>query len=337
MIDANAISSFTFIVISYNHEKYIIEHLESIKYLIESYADNIDVCIIISDDGSKDRTRYLVDSWLEFNAHLFSTIDKIYNSENLGTCKSVINCLTKLDTNFFKLTAGDDVYSRENIFDYAALSDNCSMLFGVPIFLRDGVLNINKINMFNTISTQYIYKGLLPVKRFKKISVNNAPNLIYSSKCILSKDVISDLAIYDVIEDWPLQISIAENFPEHVVDFVEKVFVYYRRTSGSSYIVANSRFYKDKVSIYTRLISSETSCLDRYMLRNRLFCFELKNSFLNKVINISVYEYILKVLFNFRSILKKYISIDLPLSDYQVHYKLIQERSTIFLKTLKII
>jgi hypothetical protein len=29
---------FTFVTITYNHEKYIIEHLESIKYQIENFS-----------------------------------------------------------------------------------------------------------------------------------------------------------------------------------------------------------------------------------------------------------------------------------------------------------
>ena len=40
---------FTFLALAYNHEKYIIEHLESIKYLVEKYGSGINCKIIIND------------------------------------------------------------------------------------------------------------------------------------------------------------------------------------------------------------------------------------------------------------------------------------------------
>ncbi len=47
-------SSFSFLVLVYNQESYVIDHLESIKYLVLRYAKNIDVDILINDDCSID-------------------------------------------------------------------------------------------------------------------------------------------------------------------------------------------------------------------------------------------------------------------------------------------
>ncbi len=47
-----ATNSFTFLTVAYNHEKFILEHLESIRYLMNNYGDGIDVSIIINDDCS---------------------------------------------------------------------------------------------------------------------------------------------------------------------------------------------------------------------------------------------------------------------------------------------
>ena len=73
------IQSFAFCVLAYNHEKYIVEHLESIKYLIEVHGAGIDFQIIVNDDCSTDKTLLLINLWLEKHRELFADIIKIYN------------------------------------------------------------------------------------------------------------------------------------------------------------------------------------------------------------------------------------------------------------------
>ena len=64
-------SSFAFLVITFNHRDYIVEHLESIKYLVKTYGSDIDVDLIVSDDCSLDNTSLLVDQWCVLNKSLF--------------------------------------------------------------------------------------------------------------------------------------------------------------------------------------------------------------------------------------------------------------------------
>ncbi|WP_288927434.1 glycosyltransferase, partial [uncultured Trichococcus sp.] len=61
---------FTFVAITYNHEKYIIEHLESIKYQIENFSKGKQVNLVISDDGSMDNTMLYAQQWIERNKYL---------------------------------------------------------------------------------------------------------------------------------------------------------------------------------------------------------------------------------------------------------------------------
>ena len=50
-----------------------------------------------------------------------------------------------------------------------------------------------------------------------------------------------------MIEDGPLQIAIARQYPERKFQLINYVLVYYRRTSGSTFLVASDRFINDKV------------------------------------------------------------------------------------------
>ena len=65
---------FTFVTITYNHEKYIIEHLESIRYQIENYSEGKKMNLIVSDDGSVDNTMRYAQQWVERNKNLFSEV-----------------------------------------------------------------------------------------------------------------------------------------------------------------------------------------------------------------------------------------------------------------------
>ena len=78
------IKTMDFITISYNQERYIIEHLESIKFQITHYANRCEVNYRLFDDCSTDLTVTLARQWLEENSQLFSSIDIVENSTNLG-------------------------------------------------------------------------------------------------------------------------------------------------------------------------------------------------------------------------------------------------------------
>ena len=111
--------SFTFVSLTYNHQNYIIMHLESIKYQIERYGLSRSVSIIIADDASVDDTVRLAEQWLEINKSLFQKIIFLKHTKNQGTCKNISRVFQYIMTDYFKILAGDDVYSCYSIFDMA--------------------------------------------------------------------------------------------------------------------------------------------------------------------------------------------------------------------------
>lgn len=327
--------SFAFAVLSYNHQDYIIEHLESIKYLVEQYGQGMAFQIIINDDASKDGTVALADAWLEKNAHLFAKIDKLYNKNNLGTCKSVCNVVDALQSSYCKITAGDDVYSWENLFSLIPSLNEFDIASGLPLDLTDGRISKNNSDIFHLLASACIYENDLLINRLKGISVNNAPSIIYRAEHLKNKDIMAFVAGFDVVEDWPLQIAIAEAAPISRLGTVPTVFVYYRRTAGSTYLVASSRFYKDQVKVFEYLIAREPSFIGRWVLRNRLLCFKSGSRLVKRLFNAAVFIYGLKCLLSFFSIRKQVQVFEVDVDRHGRYYADVKHRAFEFVQSIR--
>ncbi|MDO8450270.1 MAG: glycosyltransferase family 2 protein [Rhodoferax sp.] len=316
------INNFTFVVLTYNHSNYILEHLESIKYLIDNYGNGIAVDIIVADDASRDDTVALTKFWVEKNSYLFRRITVLSDGTNRGTCKNLTLALENLATDYCKLTAGDDVYSYENLFFEAKKIYGNHILSGLPLNLINGTIVDTQFDLFNLFATNIIYKNSPYLVRLQRINFFNSPSIFYTASALLNKDIINFVNQYSVTEDYPLQIKMAEIYKPLKFVQVEKIFVYYRRTANSTYLVKNSQFNRDKVDIFNYLIKSESNIFGKLLLRNRLFCYNLGNRYLKKAFNLSFYLYGFGVLKNIIFILNKVKKFDKQLDKHQSHYDL---------------
>lgn len=319
-MDTDLKPSFAFLVLAFNHQNYILEHLESIKYLVQTHGRDWDVDLIVNDDASRDKTCILIDRWLAANATMFRRVKKIYNSKNLGTCASVNNILTHMVADRCKLTAGDDVYSFENIFDLSDHSSDTAMVSGRALYLLGDELGEDRMGNILATATQAIYRRHSLLHRFKHLSQNNAPNILYATECLLNRRVREFLQRFDVVEDWPLQVAIAREYPMHRLKLIDKVLVYYRRTSGSTYIVANQRFFKDKLQMYNDLIKQETNSWEQFRLKSRRYGFASQNRWANKLLNLDWYLFLLASACRLLEIYQKNRSLDLLVQAHQQHY-----------------
>ena len=150
---------------------------------------------------------------------------------------------------------------------------------------------------------------------------------MYKKECFLNQNVRSYLKYFDVIEDWALQIAISREYQNHKFLLIDRVFVYYRRTQGSTYIIENKRFTKDKIDLYKDLIRSDSSFIERLRLSSRKFCFESKNRLVNKLFNIDFYLFTFSCLTNALGIYKLSHKMDLNVEAHRKHYKMIRNRS----------
>ena len=135
---------FTFGVCTYNSENFILETLESIKYQIESYGDNWDVTLVVSDDASSDKTVELVKEWCQRNEGIFEDCILLASEKNQGIAHNYARIVSNIKTEYFKTIDGDDIISSCNIFEQIIKinDDNMSVFFpirftGVQTYVKD--------------------------------------------------------------------------------------------------------------------------------------------------------------------------------------------------------
>ena len=314
---------FTFVVLTYNHEKFILEHLESIKFLINNYGQKIRFEIIIADDASRDSTVAIANNWLKVNSNLFANIIILSDGINKGTCKNFTSAIKRITSLHCKVTAGDDIYSYENLFEAYRNIEEYHLTSGVPLNLIGNTIQSSQFDLFNLIATDCIYQSIDYSQRLKFISFFNAPNFLHNTNVLKNQKIAEFVNQFAVTEDYPFLIKAAEVYKPLRFKLHFKTYVYYRRTSNSTYLIRNDVFTKDKISLFTYLINEETNFFEKIILRNRRFCFTLKNRYLKKIFNMGLYIYSVLVLFNLFRIYHLFSKNNQSTLAHQAHYDLI--------------
>lgn len=227
-------NDFCFIVISYNQEDYVFEHLESIKYLIEKYGGKKRIQLIFSDDCSKDATVEKAKYWIEQNRDLFNEYNIIEHKNNVGTIRNMIDAKNYVKSSLYKELACDDLYYKNNIFD---------------LCLDNKIVITPTIHFFdpNIVANKPLSDYLLFVYNKDKNIKSKLKNMLDYNQCIPSPGVILPLTVWkdDDFKDFLLKYKYIEDIPEWYylfnindfnleIDIYEKPIVLYRRNVGVS-------------------------------------------------------------------------------------------------------
>lgn len=235
---------FTFLTITYNHEKYIIEHLETIKFQIKNFAKKERIELIISDDNSTDQTISLIKKWVNYNAGLFEKIQILTSEKNQGIVKNYLRGLNAITSDSFKVLAGDDLYFNNNVFNVIGQND---IVFSSPIvFSQNGICSSTTMKvMFNCSKVKN--KSLLQMsKDIKKGNIYiNVPSAFYDVKIAKDKHMQEYISKYTWIEDYPLWYYLfAINDKKLNFKYLEEPYVLYRFDSGISHKGQNKKYDK---------------------------------------------------------------------------------------------
>ena len=110
-------NDFCFVVVSYNQEQYVYQHLESIRFLIEKFGREKKIQLVFSDDASTDNTVSYAVNWIKKNNNLFYSYEIVTHDHNVGTIRNMQDAIDRVNAKAFKQTACDDLYYKNNIFD----------------------------------------------------------------------------------------------------------------------------------------------------------------------------------------------------------------------------
>lgn len=229
---------------TYNGERYLTEQLESLVA-----QKDVDVEILVRDDGSKDATVAMLDEWQEKGALSW------YTSANLGPGKSFIHLLqTAAPGNYYAFCDQDDVWLPEKL---SVTMDKMRAVEaenpGKPVIIHTDMNVVDEsLNIIH--DSFWRSSGLRPdiLRTFPYLCTCNSVNgctIVMNSmarELILEKYVEHDIIIHDVIS------ALTVAYHGGIIDYVETPTVLYRQHSSN---VVGAMEYSKTRAIKERLLS----------------------------------------------------------------------------------
>lgn len=263
---------FTFGVFCYNQERYIIEHLESIKYQILNYGNDMDFYLVIGDDASSDHTMEYILYWIQENKNIFKDIKINDYTTNKGIVGNYISLLKAIHTDNYKILAGDDLYYKNNIF----LTDDFQGVLLSPTieFCNDAIRHTDHNDLKLIMIAKNKKKEIC--KKMKYETFIEAPG-VFMKKSLIGNDLYFELEKYKWIEDVPLW-NYLFNKKDTKVAVYNKPLIMYRINAGISHNTEHIR--KSEFELEEEKIMKEFCIYKHNKINNRLYKF--KNSILKR-------------------------------------------------------
>lgn len=288
------------ICLAFNHEKFVVETLNSV---VEQNYQPIE--LIIVDDCSTDNTKLVLNNWLLSHPE----IQFIVNEVNRGNTKSFNNALKFAKGEYIIDLAADDLIVPNGI----QLQINA---FQKSKYKNIGVVygNAEIINEDGSFNSYYF-----PVDADGKVKSKRVTGNIYSSvlstgdsicsvSALFKKSVFDFLEGYDETLDYEDLDSWIRASREYEFDFIDEVLVKKRTVTNS----LGSNFYKKKhrinVSTYKILkkaLKLNRSKIEDLALQKRVH-HEIIHSFKYRSLNLLIKNLGLRIAISWRKKFKKY-------------------------------
>lgn len=264
---------FTFVVISYNQQDWILEALESIRYQVEKYAGTRSVQLIIGDDGSKDDTQNRIKIWTSTYESLFEKIDLVLHEENIGTCKNVASAYRKILGNHIVSIAGDDMLSNCDIFAQVEKCGDNEIVADPPVFFdANGVVKTESAYYSN------MTLALKPAKKLKKVSKYGCPfvNGAYLGKAFYTNEnILLFSEEFNLLDDQARFMKLFEEFPVWKYRVSYEPILLYRRSDMQITKSQGKTFEKildDKKKLCKHALKTTINPLLRISIRMSYYC-----------------------------------------------------------------
>ena len=288
------------ICLAFNHEKFVVETLNSV---VEQNYQPIE--LIIVDDCSTDNTKLVINNWLLTHPE----VQFIVNEVNRGNTKSFNNALKFAKGEYIIDLAADDLIVPNGIeLQINAFQNSKYKNIGV---VYGNAEIINEDGSFNSYYFPVDADGKVISKRVTGniySSVLSTGDSICSVSALFKKSVFDFLEGYDETLDYEDLDSWIRASREYEFDFIDEVLVKKRTVTNS----LGSNFYKKKhrinVSTYKILkkaLKLNRSKIEDLALQKRVH-HEIIHSFKYRSLNLLIKNLGLRIAISWRKKFKKY-------------------------------
>jgi glycosyltransferase involved in cell wall biosynthesis len=241
-------------VITFNHEKFIIDCLNSIK---NQSWQNIE--IIISDDCSSDSTQKIIRNWVKNNPQLHCKV--LFARTNMGIAKNLNKLLQHMNGEYLCFFAGDDLMALQKIE---------KQVVEMELNKKAG-LCFSNMYWFQSEQKKVLYKHfdwfrLAPKEISQIISDNTLPSPTFLFRRKLFPPSGFDVN-YPIMNDYKIGLFMFDKFP---VCYISEPLVSYRRHSHS--ITAQNFFVNERLKFNKFLRKNYGSNFKRAVDKNRAIC-----------------------------------------------------------------
>lgn len=245
---------FSIIILTFRNQRLVYKMLDSVFQ-----QDYPNIHLIISDDGTPDFDAEEIERYIDEHKsdNIRSSIVRA-NPQNMGTVKHVHAVLQSVDSEYFVLTAADDLFCGDNVIsEYVkAFERNADKGWVVA---RTNITTADYKRIIHTLpSVEDIpyFKQHDPVRLFSRWSRRGmaVPCCMAFKKSVVEAVGGIDLD-YVYLEDWPLVLRLLRN--GYAPIFLNQVTAMHSAggvtNSNNTYgIEVRKRFFKDKDLVYTK-------------------------------------------------------------------------------------
>ena len=288
------------ICLAFNHEKFVVETLNSV--MEQNYKP---IELIIVDDCSTDNTKFVIDNWLLSNPK----VQFIANEINIGNTKAFNNALKFAKGEYIIDLAADDLLMPNGIqMQIAAFQKRTFKNLGI---VYGNAEIINEDGSFRSYYFPVNSNGKVISKRdvgdiYK--SVLSSGDSICSVSALIKKNVFDFLGGYDetlAYEDLDSWIRASRVYE---FDFIDEVLVKKRTVSnslGTNFYKKNNRINISTYKILKKALQLNRSKIEDLALQKRIN-HEIIHSYKNRSLNLLFKNLGLRLVITWRKKFKNY-------------------------------
>ncbi len=225
----------TIACVCYNHEKFVIEALESV--VEQTYRP---IQIIIIDNESTDSSKELINEWIKQRKVdcEFISLDK-----NIGVCKVLNMALRKTKGAYFSMMSTDDIllpHKTEAMLKKMLISPrNVGIIYGDCYLIDEQGDYCNykgeKVSEPHTFLQHCDIKGRGVDKKLDIFEDLFEGNFLHNLASLIRFDCFREVGFYDeslIYEDWDMNLRITKNYQAL---YLPGIFAKYRRHKKNFY------------------------------------------------------------------------------------------------------